>query len=306
MHDQPKVTFIICTYNRSDYLDDTLRSLQRQSLSDLQVEVLVVDNNSTDDTPTIVQRHQKSYSKDHKPIRYIKESNQGLSHARNRGIAEAKASCIVFLDDDIRAAETLIPAWISFFAEQPDAMAGGGRIHVQFDDPRPAWMSHFLLPLLGHHDLGGSPKRYPRSKYPFGGNMGFRTSVFDKVGYFDSSLGRKGKQLMASEEKEFFGRLKAKDIDAYYLPDAMLYHRVGKQRLTEEYVKRQALGLGQSIALQVEDDPAEKMKKWILEFGKMAATFALFLPYVISFQPAKALMLIKFRKWIADGYFTIQ
>lgn len=306
MHYQPKVTFIICTYNRAGYLDDTLHSLQHQSLSDLHVEVLVVDNNSTDHTPKVVQRHQKSYSKDHNPIRYIKESNQGLSHARNRGIAEAKASCIVFLDDDIRAADTLIPAWISFFAGRPEAMAGGGKIHVQFDDPRPDWMSHFLLPLLGHHDLGDSPKEYPNSKYPFGGNMGFRTSVFENVGNFDSDLGRKGKRLTASEEKEFFARLKAKNIAAYYLPEALLYHRVGKQRLTKEYVKRQAVGLGQSIALQVEGNPTEKLEKWTLEIGKIAATFALFLPYVLSFQPAKALMLLRFRKWIAEGYFSMQ
>lgn len=304
MHNQPKVTFIICTYNRAGYLDDTLLSLQQQNLSELQVELLVVDNNSTDATPEIVRRHQKSHSKDHNPIRYIKEPNQGLSHARNRGITEAKAPCIVFLDDDIRATETLIPAWLSFFEEQFEPVAGGGRIHVQFDAPRPSWMSHFLLPLLGHHDLGHSAKKYPGNKYPFGGNMGFRKSIFNQLGKFDTSLGRSGKQLKASEEKEFFERLKTKNIAIHYLPEAMLYHRVDEPRLTEEYIKRQAVGLGQSIALQVKNDSSRKIKVWTLELGKIVATLTLFLPYVISFQPDKALMLIKFRKWIIEGYFA--
>lgn len=303
MHN-PKVTFIICTYNRAGYLDDTLHSLQHRNLSELQVEVLVVDNNSTDATPKVVKRHQKSYSKDHNPIRYIKEPNQGLSYARNRGITEAKAPSVVFLDDDIRATETLIPAWLSFFDKEPGMIAGGGRIHVQFDAPRPNWMSHFLLPLLGHHDLGSSPKEYPQNKYPFGGNMGFRKNILDQLGEFNTELGRKGKQLKASEEKEFFERLRTKDITICYLPEAMLYHRVDKQRLTEAYIKRQAVGLGQSIALQLKNSPDKKIKKWILELGKIVATLALFLPYVISFQPAKALMLIKFRKWIIEGYFA--
>ncbi|WP_372637495.1 glycosyltransferase [Fodinibius sp.] len=305
MHNPPKVTFIICTYNRAGYLDDTLRSLKRQQhLPELPVEVLVVDNNATDATPQIVKRHQKSYPKDHNPIRYIKESNQGLSHARNRGIAEAAASCVVFLDDDIRATEMLMPAWLNFFETHPEAVAGGGKIHVQFDDPRPNWMSHFLLPLLGHHDLGNAPRTYPGNKYPFGGNMGFRKNIFDRLGTFDTNLGRMGNQLKASEEKEFFERLKAEGVAIQYLPQAMLYHRVDKGRLTEAYIRRQAVGLGQSIALQVEHKPVSRIRKWILELGKCMATFALFLPYVISLQPAKGVMLIKFRKWIIDGYFT--
>ncbi len=300
MTQSPKITFIICTYNRADYLDDTLQSLLDTELSKYNAELLIIDNNSTDRTPQIVD----SYAKDGNPIRYIKETNQGLSFARNRGIEEAHTPCLVFLDDDIRATNQLIPAWSSFFDEHPDALAGGGKIHVQFDDPRPRWMSHFLLPLLGHHDLGNSRKLYPKSKYPFGGNMGFRKQVFEQFGNFHTDLGRKGNQLKASEEKELFNRIKKRDIDIHYLPDAMLYHRVNEQRLTEEYIKRQAVGLGESIALQVRTNPNIKTKKWAEELGKLAATFALALPYTLMLQPSKALMLIKFRKWIAEGYFS--
>lgn len=300
MKNQPHVTFIICTYNRADYLADTLQSLLQTNLSTYDTELLIIDNNSTDETPQLVER----YAKDGNPIRYIKETNQGLSFARNRGIEETKGSCLVFLDDDIRATQSLVPSWISFFENHPKAMAGGGKIHVQFDDPRPNWMSHFLLPLLGHHDLGNSSKIYPKNKYPFGGNMGFRKQVFERFGNFDTDLGRKGKQLKASEEKELFNRLKAEYIDIHYLPEAKLYHRVNKQRLTEEYIKRQAVGLGQSIALQVDGNSTEKMKQWAIELTKWVASIGLVIPYTLALQPAKARMLIKFRKWIAEGYFS--
>jgi glucosyl-dolichyl phosphate glucuronosyltransferase len=279
---------------------DTLQSLLQTDLSEYDVELLIIDNNSNDQTPQVVDQ----FAKDGNPIRYIKETNQGLSFARNRGIKEANTSCLVFLDDDIRATNKLVPAWTTFFEEHPQALAGGGKIHVQFDDPRPKWMSHFLLPLLGHHDLGNSHKTYPKNKYPFGGNMGFRKQVFERFGNFDTELGRKGKQLKASEEKELFNRLKVEDIDIHYLPEAKLFHRVNKQRLTEEYVKRQAVGLGQSIALQVDGNSTEKMKQWAIELAKWAVSIGLTLPYILALQPAKAVMLIKFRKWIAEGYFS--
>ena len=299
MNSSPNITFIICTYNRADYLEDTLQSLLQTELAHYNAELLIIDNNSSDQTPQIVD----NYGKDDNPIRYIKETNQGLSFARNRGIEEAQGACVVFLDDDIRATNQLIPAWSTFFNEHPKAMAAGGKIHIQFDDPRPHWMSRFLLPLLGHHDLGDSHKTYPQNKYPFGGNMGFRKQIFDRFGSFNTKLGRKGKQLKASEEKEFFNRLKEESIEVHYLPEAKLFHRVNKQRLTEEYIKRQAIGLGQSIALQVNQHPVKKVTQLGLEFAKWLITIGLIVPYTLSLQPAKAGMLVKFRKWIAEGYF---
>ena len=304
MRNKPKVTFIICTYNRSGYLDDTLRSLLRHNLLDFPVKVLVVDNNSTDDTAAVVRRHQEACSKDEHPIRYIKESKQGLSHARNRGINEAKSPYIVFLDDDVRATENLISAWLSFFEDNPHAVAAGGKIHVQFDDPRPDWMSRFLLPLLGHHDLGANQKTYPANKYPFGGNMGFKRSIFDACGVFDTELGRKGQSLNAGEEKELFQRLRERDEQIYYLPDALLYHRVNADRLTVAYIRTQALGLGKSMRVQLTTAGLpKKLINGISEIGKWIASIPLGICYFLQLQPDKAAMLFKFRKWIAEGYF---
>lgn len=298
----PEVTFIICTYNRAQYLDDTLGSLL-QHLPESEFELLVVDNNSDDQTPTVVEKYQNSVNKDGKPIRYIKETKQGLSHARNRGIKESRAPYIVFFDDDIRATKSLMTSWITFFKEHSDVVAAGGKIHVQFDAPRPAWMSHFLLPLLGYHDLGSSAKEYPKNKYPFGGNMGFKKSIFDEVGHFDTDLGRKGESLNAGEEKELFRRIREKYNDIYYIPDAFLYHRVGKKRLTKKYIQKQALGLGESMRLRMKQATTRTwLKNWSQEVIKLLGSIPLALFYLASLNPSKAKMLFTFRWWIWKGY----
>jgi glycosyltransferase involved in cell wall biosynthesis len=298
------ISFVICTYNRAQYLQDTLLSLVKNEADPDRFELLVVDNNSTDKTPEIVHHFIDDYP--NHPIRYVKEPQQGLSYARNRGIKEAQKPIITFLDDDILTDIDFINNWLHFFNTHPNALCAGGRIEVQFDDPRPSWMSHFLLPLLGHHYLGDSIKTYSRQRYPFGGNMAFKRSIFDEFGFFDTELGRKGNQLKASEEKEFFQRLKKANTDIYYVPKASLRHRVDNQRLTKEYIKRQALGLGQSIALQLQDkSPAAKFVKGGSEAFKMIIALGLFLPYTLSFQLSKAVMLIKFRKWIIEGYLSV-
>lgn len=298
------ISFVICTYNRAQYLEDTLQSLLKNEADPGRYELLIVDNNSTDETPAIVHQFIDDYPDYH--IRYVKEAEQGLSFARNRGVKEAKKPIITFLDDDISTDINFINNWLHFFDTHPNARCAGGRIEVQFDDPRPHWMSHFLLPLLGHHDLGNTIKKYKRQKYPFGGNMSFRRSIFDQHGLFDTQLGRKGNQLKASEEKEFFQRLKKANTDIYYVPKATLYHRVDKERLTQEYIKRQAIGLGQSIALQLHDSPlVHKFFKGTGEAFKMIVTLGLFLPYTLTFQFSKAAMLIKFRKWIIEGYLSV-
>ncbi|HEX6983250.1 MAG TPA: glycosyltransferase [Balneolaceae bacterium] len=304
MGHKPDVTFIICTYNRAAYLDDTLRSLLQDVSPNLNFELLIIDNNSQDNTQAIIQKYQ-SQNKDDEVIRYFKEPQQGLSYARNRGIKEALATRVVFLDDDIHAGKSLIPAWVSFFSEKPDAVAAGGKIHVQFDDPRPKWMSHFLLPLLGYHDLGNSLKKYPKNKYPFGGNMGFKKSIFEDIGLFDIELGRKGKILNAGEEKELFQRIRSESRDIYYLPDAFLFHRVNADRLTIDYIRQQALGLGQSMRLQLGNASVkQKLFNWISEPGKLFASIPLAAGYILTFNISKAKLLFQFRWWIWKGYFT--
>lgn len=295
---RPQVSFIICTYNRAKYLKEAMETLLHNDADPDRYELLIIDNNSTDNTESVAKSVQQNHSNHY--IRYFKETSQGLSYARNRGIKETNAPQLVFVDDDVIVPENYVTSWLSFWKNYPKAQCAGGKIEVQFDDPRPKWMSHFLLPLLGYHNNGQQLKKYGKNGYPFGGNMGFKSSIFEQFGNFDINLGRKGDQLKASEEKELFQRIKQAGTDIFYLPDATLFHRVNKRRLTKEYIQKQAVGLGQSIALQYRDKSSVPMI--LKEAFKWLASLLLFLPYAVSFQVSKAVMLLKFRKWIWDGY----
>jgi glycosyltransferase involved in cell wall biosynthesis len=302
MNPSPFISIIICTYNRGGYIRDNLHSLFQTNASPGQFEILIIDNNSTDNTSAVINeaiaRHP-SFN-----LKYIKESKQGTSHARNRGIQEASAPILLFLDDDIIAPPQFLPAWISFFEKNPGASGAGGNINVQYDDPRPPWMSYFLLPLLGYHNHGNTMKEYKTGNFPFGGNMAFRKEVFERYGNFHTDLGRIGNVKMTSFEKEFYHRLNRSETICY-VPDAYLYHRVNKQRLTKDAIKEQALGLGKSTALQLESAPLlKKARQLSIETFKSLATIILSIGYTLGFQPSKAEMLIKFRWWIWRGYTT--
>jgi len=302
MSEKPKVSFIICTYNRAEYLKDSLHSLIHSAMG-YPVEILVIDNNSTDSTPDVCTSCKALAKTKDVNFQQVRETEQGLSHARNRGIKEALADVIIFLDDDIRVPESFVNAWLSFFDSFPDAKAAGGKIHVQFDDPRPEWMSSYLLPLLGHHDHGEAIKPYKSSDYPFGGNMAFKKEIFEEIGYFNTDLGRIGSDLKASEEKEFFQRLREANETIYYVPDAYLYHRVNSARLTKEYIRRQAIGLGQSMKLQMSQQSGfRKAYTVIKEIVKWKATTVLFLYYSIKSESEKGVTLFQFRNWIWQGF----
>lgn len=302
MDPSPNITFIICTYNRAEYLDDTLHSLMQQPVENVVTELLVINNNSTDNTPGVVAKHRKQVDTTAFRISYFEEAEQGLSYARNRGIREAASNYVVFVDDDVRADQHYIENWINFFENYPNYNAAGGKILVQFDDHKPKWASHYLLSLFGHHDLGKKIREYPGNKYPFGGNMGFRKIIFEQAGLFDTDLGRKGDQLTANEEKDLFNRVKSLGEPILYLPQALLYHRIGPERATKEYIRKQAEGMGKSVARQSKANIQLKLSHTIKEVFKMAVSLGLFLIYLLGLTPAKGFMLLKFRYWIFKGY----
>jgi glycosyltransferase involved in cell wall biosynthesis len=304
MDPSPNITFIICTYNRAEYLDDTLHSMSHQSVQNEVAELLVVNNNSTDHTDEIAAKHRENAESTAFKVSYFVETEQGLSFARNRGIKEAASENIVFVDDDIRADQHFIENWIKFFENYPNYNSAGGKILVQFDDHKPKWVSHYLLSLFGHHDLGKKVREYPGNKYPFGGNMGFRKKLFDEAGLFDTDLGRKGDQLTANEEKDLFNRVKSLGEPILYLPKALLHHRIGPERATQDYIRKQAEGMGKSVARQTKGSFKLKLTYVFKEIFKTAVSLGLFLIYLIGFTPAKGTMLLKFRYWILKGYTT--
>ncbi len=296
------ISIIICTYNRQDILQKTLAEFSLQSASENDYEIVLINNNSPDDTEAVCSDFTGKHPAIH--FNYIMEMNQGLSYARNRGVKEAKGEILVFLDDDAFIMKDYVKNLKAFFQTHPDAMLAGGRIFPYFESERPQWMSRFLLSITSSIDKGNQICLFKGRSYPIGANMIFKRKIFDDFGLFDVQLGRRGDNMEAAEEKDLFLRVKKAGIPIYYLPDVSVRHWVPDKRLTDEYFSRQAYGIGYSEKVRANNiSSMEYLKSCGREIFKWGATFILFLAYALCFQFSKACKLVEFRWKISQGLF---
>ena len=292
------ISIIICTYNRDRFLGSCLESLTSQSCSPSEYEIILVNNRSTDNT------HQLCLDfSERNPgfrIRYFIEENQGLSFARNRGIREAEGDLLAFADDDAVLCRDYVKNLRDEFGGSGIA-AGGGKILPMWEKSRPKWMSRFLLPLVSVIDLGAEPVKFSGKKYPIGANMFFRREVFSQVGLFDTRLGRSGGNLMGSEEKDIFLKIRTAGLDIVYCPDIWVYHIVPEERTKMDFVKKQARGIGKSERVRTLDSRMEWFKSIGREALKWGATFILAFFYLLGADYEKAKALVRFRYWVSKG-----
>ena len=296
-----KISVIICTYNRSDYISKALNSLAQQTFPVDHYEIIIVNNNSTDETDALC----KSFLQEHPHLNcfYFIEKQQGLSYARNRGIAESSGDILVFMDDDAQADKNYLQEICRFFENTPDAEACGGRIYPDYESKRPDWMSSFLLPLTSTVDMGDKIKVFKGAKYPVGANMAFKKEVFQKHGLFNTDLGRKGTNLDGSEEKDIFLKIKKDKKQIYYLPFAIVKHQVPDKRLTYDFFKRQALGIGKSEKIRTKAISQSAYIQFVLKeiVIKWGISMALFGFYLVTCRPKKGWKLLQFRWYVSKG-----
>lgn len=228
------ITVALCTHNQARRLQRTLDSLAQLVRTDNPWELLIVDNASTDETPQVVAA--SDWRTRVMEVRVVREEKLGLSNARNRAIREARSEYIVFMDDD----ETPDPNWLrayewTILAQRPDAL--GGRIEILFEDgDRPAWLQDELLGFLGMLNHGNAPHRLIDPSTPvFGGNFAFKREIFAHIGAFDSGLGRKGTANTGGEDIEMYRRMLAKGCNVWWVPDALIYHRIQSPKLRRRY-----------------------------------------------------------------------
>lgn len=234
----PEISVILCTYNRAPNLPECFEHLDRQAGAEtIDWELVVVDNNSADDTAATVERLA---AKVNFPVRYLFEGKQGLSHARNCGIDGSDSPFVVFIDDDIRVE----PGWIkaihdTFSEKQCDAV--GGPIHVVSPQDLPKWILPEMYGFLGHIDYGDQIVQLDGvDRFPFGGNMAFRRAALESVGRFNPELGRKGEggqreELFKGEETDFFARLASQGGEIWYNPQAGVSHKILPYQLKRRF-----------------------------------------------------------------------
>lgn len=230
---------IICTYNRRHNLQDCFSALEgQQDVEGLNWEVLLVDNNSSDDTGRFCETYARRTALN---FRYTFAARQGLSYARNHGIEQARGRYLIFIDDDIQVTPKWLSAIVQTFREH-DCDAVGGRIHLAIPlENLPRWIRPDMYGFLGYQDFGAEPYRLDGlQEYPFGGNMAIHRRVFERIGGFDPAMGRKGSgthkdELFKGEETDFFYRLATSGGIIWYQPQALVFHKVLPHQLKRRY-----------------------------------------------------------------------
>ncbi len=207
-------------------------------MNEISYELLIVDNNSNDDTTEVVRDFLRKGN-----ATYCFEANQGLSFARNRGIAESKGEFISFLDDDVLVHENWLSSLKACF-EETGADVVGGRVSLKFETPPDKWIQGVFRKCLSEVDLGASRKVLCSGECLYGANLSIRKKVFDSVGLFDLNAGRRSDELLSGEETDLLRRVVAKRGKVLYDPDVFVEHLIGAERLQWQYFARRATGDG--------------------------------------------------------------
>ena len=228
-----RATVLLCTYNRCQSLAKALDSVAASKIPEsLEWEVLVVDNNSHDQSREVTEEFCQRYQGH---FRYMFEPQPGKSYALNAGVREARGDVLAFMDDDV----TVDSMWLQNLTAPlfDGRWAGvGGRIVPERSFVLPRWLSpqdRYALAPLAMFDLG--PERNRLTEAPFGTNMAFRTQVFDTYGGFRTDLGPQPGSEIRGEDSEFAERLLAVGEQLCYEPSAVVYHSVPENRLKKEY-----------------------------------------------------------------------
>ena len=237
-HPAASVSVVIATYNRARLLSATLESLCR-SVSRRPWDIVVVDNNSTDDTREVVAAFAATAPV---PVRYLHEPQQGKSRALNVGIARASGEFLLFTDDDVEVAPDWLDATCRTFEDHADIDYVGGPVEPIWGAPPPRWFDHERSDLWGTLailDYGPLPFVFEeRRRVPLGANMAVRRRMIQRIGVFHPELGRTGKSLLGQEQAEFLARARAAGLRGMYVPAMKVRHHVPAVRLTRTYFRR--------------------------------------------------------------------
>lgn len=245
------VTVAICTWNRQDLLDLTLSEMHKLEIpSGIEWELLVVNNNCTDNTDDVLKRHSGKL-----PIKRLLEKSQGHSHARNCAIDAAQGELILWTDDDVLVDSAWLAEHVKAAEAWPDASFFGGRVEPHFFSTPPNWLSETLHHLRGVYalvDFGDAPLDLDRDHMPVGANFSIRTDVQRRYRY-DPRFGRKRTALMSADETTVIWRILDDGLCGRWVPAARIRHCIPDSRQTLDYVRRFFLWQGRFSAIHDRD-----------------------------------------------------
>jgi glucosyl-dolichyl phosphate glucuronosyltransferase len=293
-----KVTVGICTYNRAPWLRQALAGMVQQDFPANEFEILVVDNNSRDDTQAVVA----SFANCRVTPRSVVESRQGANFARNRALAEARGEIIVYADDDILVGPNWLKLLVAPFFDPSHSRIGAvaGEVLPVFPDGCPDWVAGFHGPQALRSDVGPIPP----ARVPMSANLAFRRSVLRELGGFDTSVTREGGALFSADENVIMRKLHGASYEAWFVPEASVQHQMPANRTTFRYVAKHAFGSGRSRVVDRATQPGARaylLARWPANFAKALGFTAAGAINAITFRSSAAKKSFV-RAWRSCGY----
>lgn len=296
-----KFSFITCTYNRAQYLGRTLESICEQTYPISNYEIVVVDNNSSDNTQQVYNQYAAKYTD--RQINYFKEINQGFSFALNRAIKESKGDFIIFVDDDETVNKNHLELLDKYLTTYPDTVLAGSPVVPIYENGRPKWLSRFIERAIGgYFNQGTQVKKLNKSNFPGTGHTIIKRAIYQKVGFYNTELGRSGTSLLGAEDKDMFHRLVENNIECYYFPAVPIFHHIPAYKLTDSFFNKLTYSIGKSEHIRTLSVSKNTYRKRLFdELVKWAASCLLCIIYTIRLAPEKGYKILQFRWNVSKG-----
>ena len=252
-------SILICTYNRARLLRETLAALQVMTMPpDCQVEIVVADNNSSDNTPLVIAEAMRESSI---PVVALHESAQGKSFALNRGLETARGDIVALTDDDVWPHPEWLNRIVADFRARDVTFVFGKVLPRWGQQPPPELLTVPAQDVWGPLaivDYGDAPVDYVAEstgqRLPIGANLAFAREALVAIGGWRTDLGKVNNTLISGEDHEIFMRLRRYGLYAgYYDPAVSVRHFVPASRLTRTYFRRWFFWHGKTQALMLND-----------------------------------------------------
>lgn len=240
------ITVAIPTYNGEKRLPNVLEKLRSQiNTEQINWEILIVDNNSKDDTAKIIQNYQLNWP-NHIPLKYSFESEQGAAFARLRAVREANGELIGFLDDDNLPAEDWVIQAYKFAKNHPKAGAFGGQIHGKFEVQPPENFER-IQAFLAIREHGSTPHLFDPDnlRLPPAASLIVRKKAWcESVPSRPKLSGKLPGLMVQGDDYEPLLYIHKAGWEIWYHPDLHTYHQIPHWRLEKDYLLSISRGCG--------------------------------------------------------------
>jgi glycosyltransferase involved in cell wall biosynthesis len=262
MNDFIDFTVAIPTYNGASRLPELLKRLQNQiNTENISWEIIVVDNNSTDNTSQVIQDFQANWQYPY-PLKYYFEKKQGAAYARKRAVEEAKGLLIGFLDDDNYPVNDWVAGAYNFAQNSPRVGAYGSRIHPWWEVEPPDDFQ-YIASFLAITDRGDLPLLYHSKNNllpPSAGLVVRRKAWLESIPDKLILTGRVTGNMLTGEDLEMLSYIQKNGWEIWYNPNMVIYHKIPSTRLQREYLLPffQGIGLSRHVTRMVKIKPTYK------------------------------------------------